>query len=518
MAQRAKDGRKSRNAPLAVDGRLAAEDIVRVARSGHPVTLSPAAVEAIRACRGLIDRIAVSQRPVYGVTTGVGELRNVFISPQDAMRLQQNIIRSHAAGVGDPLPEDAVRATMLLRAHTLARGYSGVRPGIVRLLVGMLNAGVHPLIPAQGSVGASGDLAPLAHLALAMTGEGTADHKDKRMPAGVALRRARLRPVRLRAKEGLALINGTQVMTALAVLALVDAERLVKIADIAAAMSFEALAATDEPLDSALHALRPHPGQQASAANLRALIEGSENVAAGRAATVQDAYSLRCAPQVHGAARDALSYVRRVLEVEVDAVTDNPICFVDREAVVSGGNFHGQPVALAADVLAIAVAELANIAERRVERLVNPYLSGLPAFLTSRSGLHSGYMLAQYTAAALVSENKVLTHPASVDSIPTSANQEDHVSMGTIAARKAGQVVRNAQQVLGIELVCAAQALDLRGGRRGRGTEAASRVIREHIPPLDEDRTLEGDLRTAADLVRSNSLLATVESAVHGLT
>lgn len=502
------------HSPVVIDGRLlGTADVVRVARNRCPVVLSADAVAQLEACRASVERITAGRQPVYGITTGVGELRNVYIPPEEVIRLQQNIVRSHAAGVGDPLPEDAVRASMVLRAHTLARGYSGVRPDVVRLLVEMLNAGVHPVIPAQGSVGASGDLAPLAHLALAMTGEGQAVYQGEPRPAADALRRAGLKPLRLAVKEGLALINGTQVMTALTLLALVDAELLVRVADVAAAMSLEALEGTDAALDPALHGLRAHPGQQVSAANLRAVVAGSEAIARGRAATVQDAYSLRCAPQVHGAARDTLGYVRRVLEVEVAAVTDNPVCFPDRDAVIAGGNFHGQPVACAADFLAIAVAGLANISERRVERLVNPHLSGLPAFLTVRSGLHSGYMLAQYTAAALVSENKVLAHPASVDSIPTSANQEDHVSMGTLASRKGRQVVTNAQTVVGIELLCAAQALDLRGGRYGRGTEAARRTVRTLVPRLDEDRCVADDVRALETLVRGQALVRAVEAA-----
>lgn len=504
---------------VTLDGlRLTTGDVEQVARRACPVTLAPEALARIEAGRAMVDRITAGRRLVYGVTTGVGELRNVLIPPDEAIRLQQNIVRSHAAGVGEPLPEEAVRATMVLRAYTLARGHSGVRPDVARLLVEMLNAGVHPVIPSQGSVGASGDLAPLAHLALAMTGEGRAVYRGEDLDAGDALRRAGLAPLRLEAKEGLALINGTQVMTALALLALGDAERLATVADIAAAMSLEALGGTDASLDPGLHALRPHPGQVASAANLRAIIAGSEIVARARRTNVQDAYSLRCAPQVHGATRDALAYVRRAVDVEIIAVTDNPVCFPDRDDVIAGGNFHGQPIAYAADLLAIAVAGLANISERRTERLVNPHLSGLPAFLTTRSGLHSGYMLAQYTAAALVSENKVLAHPASVDSIPTSANQEDHVSMGTIAARKACLAVQNAQRVVAIELVCAAQALDLRGGRYGAGTEAGRRVVRGCVPRLDEDRRIAEDLRAAEALVKGETLVRAVEAAVGRLT
>lgn len=498
---------------VVIDGRhLSTDDVVRVARLRDTVALAPEAIAQMDACRASVERIMASRQPVYGLTTGVGELRNVYIPPDEVIRLQQNIVRSHAAGTGDPLPDEVVRAAMVLRAHALARGHSGVRTEVVALLVGMLNAGVHPVIPAQGSVGASGDLAPLAHLALAMTGEGRAVYQGEPRPAADALRRAGLAPLRLAAKEGLALINGTQVMTAQALLALVDTELLVKVADIASAMTLEALQGTDAALDPALHRLRAHPGQQASAANIRNVVAGSAAIAKGRGDVVQDAYSLRCAPQVHGAVRDTVSYVRRVLEVEVDAVTDNPICFPDRDAVIAGGNFHGQPVAYAADFIAIAVAGLANISERRIERLVNPHLSGLPAFLTEHSGLHSGYMLAQYTAAALVSENKVLAHPASVDSIPTSANQEDHVSMGTIAARKARQIVANAQAVTGIELLCASQALDLRGGRYGSGTEAARRTVRARVPRLGEDRCVADDLRAVDALVRGETLVRAVEA------
>lgn len=506
---------KHQTQQVIVDGKqIKPLDLVSVARDGHAVIFSPEAIERMQASRALVERVILERRVVYGVSTGVGELRNISIPFEDVKRLQQNIIRSHAAGVGEPLPKDVVRATMLLRAHTLARGYSGVRSEIVELLIGMLNAGVHPLIPEQGSVGASGDLAPLAHLALALTGEGRVFYRQECMPAAKALQSAGLSPVQLEPKEGLALINGTQVMTAIGVLALVDAERLVKVADVAASMSLEALLGTDVALSPSLHDLRPHPGQGTSAANMRALVDGNETIALGRLKTVQDAYSLRCAPQVHGAMRDTLSFVRSVLEIEMSSVTDNPICLPENDAIVAGGNFHGQPVAFASDFLAIAVAALANISGCRVERLVNPYLSGLPAFLARKNGLNSGYMLAQYTAAALVSENKILAHPASVDSIPTSANQEDHVSMGTIAARKAARVIRNAQYVLGIELVCAAQALEFRDKRRGRGTEAAYQMVRKRIAPLDDDRCVAEDLEVAAELVRDRGLVEAVEASI----
>lgn len=465
--------------------------------------------------REVVERVVRDGRIVYGITTGVGELAGVRISADQSAQLQVNIVRSHSAGVGDPLPEDVVRAMMLLRAHALALGYSGVREQTVELLVEMLNRGLHPLIPSQGSVGASGDLAPLAHLALALIGEGQISVDGQTVPAAHALAEARMRPLVLGAKEGVALINGTQLMAGCGAIGAYDARRLATCADVAGAMTFEALHGILDAFDPLLHEVRPHVGQTNSAANLRRLLAGSETPRVGSAARVHDAYALRCMPQVHGACRDAIEYTAQVVEIEMNSATDNPLIFPDEDRVVSGGNFHGQPVALALDVLAIAVSELAGIAERRIERLVNPHLSGLPAFLTQDSGLNSGLMLAQYTAAALVSENKVLSHPASVDSIPTSANQEDHVSMGAAAARKALQVVRHSQQVLGIELLCAAQALDLhRPLRQGAGTRPAYETVRGAVPKLEADRVLAPDLAAAGELVRTGAVLRAVERAI----
>ncbi|MDR7560315.1 MAG: histidine ammonia-lyase [Armatimonadota bacterium] len=503
-------------ARVEIGERLSIADVVRVAREGAEVVVSPRARENMERSRAVVDRIIRDGRVVYGITTGVGDLAAVRISPEQAASLQLNVVRSHSAGVGESLPEEAVRAMMLLRAHALALGYSGVRPQIVDLLVAMLNRRVHPVVPSQGSVGASGDLAPLAHLALVLVGEGEAVTDGRRLTGGEALARAGLQPVVLEAKEGVALINGTQGMTALLALAVHDARMLAVVADIAGAMTFEALRGLPDAFDPLLHQVRPHPGQAASAAVLRRLIAGSEILARPRSsARVQDAYALRCMPQVHGACRDALGYVAGVVDVEINSATDNPLVFADAERVLSGGNFHGQPVALAADVLAVATSGLASISERRIERLVNPALSGLPAFLTPDGGLHSGLMLAQYTAAALVSENKVLCHPASVDSIPTSAGQEDHVSMGMIAARKAARVVAHTGQVLAIELVCAAQALEFhRPARPGAGTGAAYAAVREVVPRLEEDRALAPDLEAAVQLVRSGRLAAAVEGAV----
>jgi histidine ammonia-lyase len=467
----------------------------------------------------MVDRLVAAGTPVYAITTGVGELAGERISAEQSAQLQVNIVRSHSAGVGAPLAEDVVRAMMVLRAHALALGFSGVQPQTLDLLIDMLNRGLVPVIPAQGSVGASGDLAPLAHLALAMIGEGEVLTGGRRQSSADALAAAELRPATLTGKDGLALINGTQLMTAIGALALDDARRLAGTADVAGAMSFEALVGNPDAFDALLQAARPHPGQRVSADNLRRVIHGSEILARpSERRKLQDAYALRCIPQVHGAARDALAYVAGVLEIEINSATDNPLVFPDHDRMISGGNFHGQPVALALDVLAIALSELAGIAERRVERLVNPHLSGLPPFLTKRHGLHSGLMLAQYTAAALVSENKVLAHPASVDSIPTSANQEDHVSMGTIAARKAAQVLEHAQQVTGIELICAAQALDFHAPLRpGLGTRAAAAAVRTVIPPLDEDRVLAGDFAAALGLVRSGAVLGAAAAVVGGL-
>jgi len=529
-----------------IDGeRLTLNDLARVAR-GVPggdawpdVDLAPKALERLRQARGLVDRIVAEERPVYGITTGFGKFSEIAISRQETEELQANLIMSHAAGVGPLLPRDAVRAAMLLRANTLAKGFSGVRPETVNLLLAMLNRGVHPLIPSQGSLGASGDLAPLAHMALVLIGLGEAEfapgpgQAGERLSGHEALRRAGLAPLRLTAKEGLALINGTQVLTAVGALAVHDAQVLAGTADVVAALTVEALRGIGAAFDPRLEAVRPHPGQGVAASNLRRLLEGSGNVTRPGELRVQDAYSLRCVPQVHGASRDALEHVGSVVLREMNAATDNPLIFppeglegapgpgpdpwaVWDADVVSGGNFHGQPVALALDYLGIAAAEWASISERRTERLVNPHLSGLPAFLTRHGGLHSGLMILQYTAAALVSENKVLAHPASVDSIPTSAGQEDHVSMGAIAARKARRIVDNAVRVLGVEVLCACQALDLvapPGGAAalGRGTAAAYRRLRREVPALDGDRTQSPDMEAAARLVAGGDLLTAVE-------
>jgi histidine ammonia-lyase len=422
-------------------------------------------------------------------------------------------------GVGAPLPEDVVRAILLLRANTLATGRSGVRASTIELLLELLDRRVHPVIPQHGSVGASGDLAPLAHAALVLMGEGEAFVEGVRMPGAQALKRKGLSPLELAPKEGVALINGTQVMTAIGCLALHDAEILATSADVIGAMSAEALRATDAAWDEALHATRPHPGQVLVAANLRALMTGSPNVASHKTndPRVQDPYSVRCMPQVHGASRDALAYVRRVLEIEINAVTDNPLIFAEEKRVVSGGNFHGQPVAIALDVATIAVAELADISEARVDRLTNGHTSGLPPFLTPEPGMNSGFMVAQYAAAALVTENRLRSFPASVESLPTSAGMEDHVSMGTHAAHKLAAVVRNTRDVLAIEALCAAQGLDLLGVTTAPGIEEARHVVRERVAALARDRVLAPDIAAIADVIARDRLVAGVRVRVPDL-
>jgi histidine ammonia-lyase len=475
--------------------RLTLEDLVAVARRGFRVALAPEAVERVEAARAVIDTAVAEGRVVYGVTTGFGKFADVVIPHEKLRELQLNLVRSHAAGVGDPLPEETVRALVLLRANCLAKGFSGVRAATLERLVDLLNSGVWPVVPSQGSVGASGDLAPLAHLALALVGEGEAFYAGRRRPAAEALRTAGLEPVTLEAKEGLALINGTQLTTAVGALALARLLRLLPAADLVAAMTTDALKGTDAAFDARIHAARPHPGQAASAANLRHLLRGSEIRESHRACReVQDAYALRCAPQVHGAVRDAAAHARRVVETEMNAATDNPMVFPGPERgrgeLVSGGNFHGAPVALVFDLLTAASADLASISERRTERLVNPSLSGdLPAFLVREGGLHSGLMMIHVTAAALVSECKANAFPASVDSIPTSAGKEDHVSMGPIAARKLARNVEMAETVLAIEFLAAAQALDLRRPLRSSETlEEAHRRLREKVPFWESDR------------------------------
>ena len=503
-------------ATLRIDGAsLAITDIVNVARKNAPVALDRAAEQLVRAAARLVAELADGEAAIYGINTGFGDLSQVRIPRRDLVRLQYNLLRSHAAGVGDPLPQDVTRAVMLLRANTLAAGRSGVRPETIDLLLDLLNRAVHPVIPMHGSVGASGDLAPLAHAALVLIGEGEAIFEGKRMSGADALKRADLKPIELAPKEALSLINGTQVMTAIGCLALHDAEILCTSADIVGALSAEALRATDAAWDEALHAARPHPGQRLVAANLRRLTHGSPLVASHRVGDprVQDPYSIRCMPQVHGASRDALAQTRRVLEIEINSVTDNPLVFAEEKRIVSGGNFHGQPVAIALDLATIAVAELADISETRVDRMTNGRTSGLPAFLTADAGTSSGFMVAQYTAAALVAENRLRSMPASVESIPTSADMEDHVSMGVHAAHKLAAVVRNTRDVLAIESLCAVQGLDLLGKSSSSALEAARRVVREHVAHLDADRPLSPDIAVMADVIERDLIATAVRHA-----
>lgn len=503
--------------PLLLDGeRLTLHDVERVARRGEAVALDPAARPKVEAARRMIEDALAAERPIYGVSTGFGPLSDVFVGAADREALQRNLLRSHAIGIGDPIGEAETRATILLRANVLAKGYSGVRPEIIDLLCELLNRGVHPIIPERGSVGASGDLAPLAHLALVLIGEGEARHGGERLPGAEALRRAGLVPITLKAKEGLALINGTCGMTGIGALALARADRLVTLADVAGAMTLEALRGSRVPFDERIQAVRPHPGQAASARNLRTLLQDSEVMVSHKdCGKIQDSYTLRCMPQVHGGVRDAMAFARETLSRELNAATDNPLIFADSGDILPGGNFHGHPVSLALDFLAVALAGLCGISERRIERLVNPQLSELPPFLVKSSGLHSGFMVTQISAASLVSEVKILASPASVDSIPTSGSKEDFVSMGWLAAVKASQIVDRLASILTLEFLCAAQGLDfLLPLQPGRGVLPAYELIRNHVPHLDQDRVLRQDFDRLLPLLLDGTLLDAVEAAV----
>lgn len=495
---------------------MSLEDLVSISREGSKVRLTRESEERIVASRKLIEKWVQEEKIIYGVTTGFGALSNVIISKKDTRQLQENILMSHAAGVGNILDKETVRAVMALRIKDLARGHSGIRLATVHRLIELFNHGVYSVVPEKGSVGASGDLAPLAHLSLVLLGMGEAFYEDKRMSGSEVLKRCGMEPHQLEAAEGLALVNGTQLMTAVAGLAVYDALKLSKMADIATAMSLEVLLGSRTEFDPRIHQVRPHPGQATSADNMYRITQNSEIITSHEdSCRVQDAYTLRCSPQVHGASKDAINYARRVVETEMNSSTNNPLIFPESEEFLLGGNFHGQPVALAMDFLCMAVAELANISERRIERLVNPQLSGLPAFLVSDGGLNSGLMIAQYTAASLVSENKVLCHPACVDSIPTSANKEDHVSMGPISARKCREIVKNTEHVIAIELFCGAQAMDLFTNMKpGEGTLVAYKIIRDTIPHLDKDRVLSKDIETIVHLMRSGKILEEVEKKV----
>jgi len=500
---------------LGMDG-MSLEDLVAIAREGFKVRLTKESEDRIINARKMIEKWVKEERAIYGVTTGFGALSDVTISREDTRRLQENILMSHAAGVGDILDKETVRAVMALRIKDLARGHSGICLETVSHFIDLLNRGVWPVVPEKGSVGASGDLAPLAHLCLVLIGQGEAFYEGQRISGIEALKKCGLNPLQLKAGEGLALVNGTQVMTAIGGLSVYDAIKLSKMTDIAAAMSLEVLMGSKTEFDQRIHQVRPHPGQAAAADNMDRITRDSEIITSHKDCfRIQDAYSLRCSPQVHGASKDAITYARKVVETEMNSSTNNPLIFSESQEFLLGGNFHGQPVALAMDFLCMAISEFANISERRIERLVNPQLSGLPAFLVSDGGLNSGFMLAQYTAASLVSENKVLSHPACVDSIPTSANKEDHVSMGTISARKLREIVRNTEYVIAIELLCGAQAMDLFTNMKpGEGTLIAYKIIRDEVPHLEKDRIISKDIETMVHLMRSGKIIEEIERVV----
>jgi histidine ammonia-lyase len=517
--------------PILLDGHsLTIPALYSIAVHHAPVKITPRATREMVRSRALVEQWIAKGETVYGVTTGFGEFASVKIGQANIEQLQVNLIRSHAAGAGDPLPSSIVRAMMALRINALAKGFSGIRIETVGLLVAMLNKNIIPVIPSQGSVGASGDLVQLSHLVLAMIGEGRVyapgfgkRASEKIIGAAESLRQHGLNPARLAAKEGLALINGTQMMTAYAALAAFEARQLATSVDVAAAISVEALRGSDTPFDARIHRLRPYKGQQEAARNMRKMMAESMLRESHRYgdSRVQDAYSMRCIPQVHGASRDAIEYVWGKVSIELNSANDNPLIFPSDGEHLEGGNFHGQPIALAMDFLGIALSEFANISERRIERLVNGSLSGLPKFLTENGGLNSGLMIAQYTAASIVSENKVLAHPASVDSIPTSANQEDHNSMGSISAQKAWRILKNAQTVIAIEFLCACQGLDFarklnatKSLRAGKGTEAAYRSVRSSVPTLRDDRVLHTDIQKVIPLVVSGIINRHVEREI----
>ncbi len=515
--------------PLIVRGiELKVDDVVAVAR-GRPVALDEAVLPALERSRRAVEQLVAEGAIAYGITTGFGHFKDRIISPDQTRLLQLNLVRSHAVGVGPPLPPEVVRAMLLVRANTLAQGYSGVRPVVVRRLLDMLNQGVHPVVPAQGSLGASGDLAPLAHLVLVLIGEGEADYQSERLPGAEAMRRAGLAPIVLEAKEGLALVNGTTLMVGYGALLVRRAINLALTADVAAALSLEALHGTDRAFDARVHMIRPHPRQIDAAAFLRHLLAGSQFLRGADSHNVQDPYTLRCAPQVHGAVRDAIAYAQWVINIELNAVNDNPLIFVDEESgavdVISAGNFHGEPVALAMDYAALALTDLGNMSERRAARLVDANSNGgvLPMFLTESGGLESGFMMVHYTAAALASENKVLAHPASADTIPTSANTEDHVSMGATAVRQMAQIIEHVETIVAIELLCAAQGIDFRrralgkpAAALGQGTAVAYELIREQVPFFTEDTVMAPHIEAVRRLVASGTIKEAVESRLDG--
>lgn len=497
---------------VVLDGNsLSIEQICAVARESANVTVSPEALKRVQHSRDLIERFVAEGIAIYGVTTGIGEFARIRISPEQSAELQRRIIYSHSAGTGDPQPEDVVRAAMLCRANTLAKGYSGVRTCLLDTVIDMINKGVVPFVNEKGSLGTSGDLSPLSQFAEVAIGGGRAFYKGELMPGGEAMKRAGVKPTDLTCKEGLGLINGSQMMTGGAALLVYDAERILKNAVVASAMSLDALRAVERAYHPLVHKVRPYPGQNAVAADLLRLFAGSE-IMANKSGKVQDGYSMRCTPQVMGASFDTLEHVRKTVNIEVNAAADNPLFFGDEGEYFAAGNFHGQGIGMVIDFLCIAMSEIANLSERHTNRMLNPTLSGLPDFLVEGKGLNSGLMVAQYTAAALVSENKVFSHPASVDSISVSADQEDHVSMGPIAIRKCTEILKNVRTVLAIEMMSAAQAFEFHEGRRpGKGTAIAYDVIRTKVPRLVDDRVLYPDIEAIRQLVQDCSILDAVE-------
>ena len=495
---------------LVVDGEsLALPDVVRVAREREPVAVAPAAMERVAASRAFLEESVGAGQVIYGVNTGIGHLAGVRVEDAQLEALQRNIVRSHAAGLGPPLSDEIVRAILLLKINLFAKGHSGVRPELVSFLERMLREDVLPVVPAKGSLGASGDLAPLAHVGLCMLGEGDARHGGETMPAGEALERAGLKPLALSFKEGLGIINGCQLMAGRGTLLLHDARVLWKTAQVVSALALDVFGASAAPFAPVVHRVRPYPGQSAVAANLTRLLEGERRIGE----RVQDSYSLRCVPQILGGVSDAFDDLRRRLEIEVNAASDNPLVFPEEREIIAAGNFHGESLALALDLFGMALSEIASLAERQVNRLLNPALSGLPAFLAANNGTNSGMMIMQYAAAAVVSENKVLSHPASVDSIPVSADQEDHVSMGATAVHKAAEILRNTSDVLGVAAICACQAMDLRGGPFAPASAAAHACVREEIPFWDEDRYASADMRVASRLVRTGAIIKSAEAS-----
>lgn len=500
------------------DRRLTLEDLINVTRKGYKVEISEGAYKKVAEARELVDRYVKEKKVSYGITTGFGKFSDTVISEEQTGLLQKNLIMSHSCGVGNPIPVDMAKGIMLLRIVNLSKGHSGVRKIVLDTLVDMLNKDVTPFIPEKGSLGASGDLAPLSHMVLVMLGMGKAYVNGELLDGAEAMKKAGV-PIleELSSKEGLALINGTQVMTSIGAHVTYDAINLMKHLDIAGALTMEALNGITCAFDHRVHEVRGHQGQIRTAENFRNILKESKCTTKQGEMRTQDPYTLRCIPQIHGASKDALEFVREKVEIEMDAVTDNPIIFCDTDDVISGGNFHGQPMALPFDFLGIAVSEMANVSERRIERLVNPHLNcGLPAFLVENGGVNSGFMIVQYSAASLVSENKVLAHPASVDSIPSSANQEDHVSMGTIAARKAGEILKNARKVIAMEILSACQGIDLKKVNKdlGLGTEKAYTAVRETVSYYDKDRVMNLDINAAEELIERNKIVENVEKVI----